>query len=637
MRHKYLLPALVLCVLILGQTIISAASFQFNLPEKSLVEPAFESFLHENPDVVFDAIGNVHVVYEDNRNASNTHIFGTTYTLNGDWTPSYRAYQGVNSDPHIHPFVVPSLIYADQSYVSCLNSNGTTWKSDLGALFTATLPFPPSTSDLTSYSMSSTGSISYDVIAANGYIFYVCDSTPNLLLNKYDETGSWIGETTIYPDSTEELQFPKISIDDAGYIYLLYRTEDVNSYHLKIRRSSSPYDVSSFHMAHDAAWNSTQSYNPPALAVTGDSGSMNLKVAIAYLDPTGTVTKIIGDMDDSTDWTETSPLAFGNYGPYDISSTLVPAVLTYGPDMEYDAAGTLYYVWSDDRDSSFKIYGNTSYDGGISVLPADEVSINDSASNLTSAPKLATGPLPGDIAIAYCRMTSNANPYLLVSRATFFDSCNAQPAATGYWDSYAGVSSDSGFSSPYSPPSVYKFENGKSKGLLQHNYANLMQGSVTLQFFDTMSTTENFYVALENNNSKGVIRMLGVRNETTQTNYCYSFDGLTWTDMGAPRTPGWHEIRMAVDDYNLTMQIESGSKQIYDVTDPTFTSFTSIEMNGGSSASPYYIDDVRVEAFEIDGGGSTTVPAVSTFSMAILIVMFSLLFLFNRKKLLRNS
>lgn len=628
MRGRLLLVVVGICLIFGGSS--NAQAFQFLQPEYRMVEDAYQSLIQLEPAVTFDQSGNVHVMYYDGRGSGTSHIYGATLMPDGEITVSYRAYAGVENSPHIKPFIFPGTYFPSRCYVGCIDTSGTYSNCALGYFDGSSFPATPVPYDQSSCVLASSSIDCFETMNRSIQIYYVYDYLGDLYLNSFDETsGTWGAEklvSSISPD--ENYSAPSFAMDDDGYIYLAYSVYNSLSTTtiLRVRRSGIPGSISTW--ADERTVDSTSGSHAyePKIAATGQYPS-TLKVMIAYRLPSTTSQRIIGEMEENGNWTATVPEDFVGWGPYNISNSLGSTNTINGPDVVYDAAGDLYIVWSDDRNAVFQLYGNVRYDGGISMDFANEVQLGGGLGGIFGSPALAAGFYPGDIAVVYSRNNGMyTNPYLLVSRATFFDSCDSDPAFTGFWTAYSGVAVVT--SMYYSPPGCYIL--GTGKGMLLRDFGTLeQQGSVTLQFYDSGSITEDFYVALNNDNLKGVIRMLGVRNDTTQSNYSYSYDGLNWIDIGGMRTVGWHEIRFDVNDSGLVMSIGLQGGGAASKSDPAFTSFTSIEMQGGSGTSPYFVDDIRVEAYPLVAA-PPPLPASSLMTLLIAVIAIGLLILRKR-------
>ncbi|HPQ41490.1 MAG TPA: hypothetical protein PLV45_14055 [bacterium] len=183
-----------------------ALAFGFNQPEISLVEPDYDIYVQSNVNVTFDPSGNVHVVYQDDRVASNQHIFATSYTSGGALTPSYRAYQGIDTDTHILPFVFPSGYYSDRCYVGGILSGMTSSDCIMGYFDTTSLPAIPPIYTADSYTLATSTVESVDMIAGGFFVFLVYNYNGTLYFNTLDQqTGTWASETNLTHQPRREL------------------------------------------------------------------------------------------------------------------------------------------------------------------------------------------------------------------------------------------------------------------------------------------------------------------------------------------------------------------------------------------------------------------------------------------------
>jgi len=630
MKRFYLTAIVLLGFAFAAGPAIGVLAFQFTRPPILLVDDALYPVEQLQTDVTFDSAGRVHVVYHDNREYGTQHIYATTLSYDNVLTNSYLAYAGTLTHDHIWPFVFSSDFFPQRIYVGGVNTSQTMDECVLGYYETNDLP-PTVTFDGVSSTLSTSNIEKFDMIGGEGYIFYVYNEAGRLYLNKYSEDlDEWGSMETVIESGSPERNYsaPSLAMDDGGYVYVVYSEYDISgpSTYVRARRSSIPLDIVNFDPEREVDYDPDAAAFDPVIAATGAFAMSDLKVAVAYLYSGLTTLNVRGKMEPNGDWGAPTPTPMAA-GTYDISSPLSVSQQMYTPDIVYDVENNLYVVWSDDREGIFKLYGNASYDGGVSMLSSNEVEIHGGIAGLYGGPKIAVGDRPGDMAVSYSLHNGvNISPYLLVSRASFFDSCDQDPATTGYWTSYAGVSVAT--NEYFSPPASYVLENEKGT-LLADFGSEEQQGSVTLQFFDSMSTTENFYVALSNDNRRGVIRMLGVRNDISPSNYAYSFDGMSWLDSGGARSLGWHEIQFIVSGDGLIMSIEVNSGGPVLISDPSFTGFTSIEFDGESGPNPYYVDDIRVEAFPLV---LEPQPIPASSPMFILALILTIGYLIRYKK-----
>lgn len=628
MKRMHVGIALFLYVLVCCLFALPVNGFYFTKPELMLVEGSFDTITQENVSVTFDPVNNVLIAFEDAREGPR-HIYSTIYTSNDELVGSYRAYQGSPvTHPHQFPGILHSEYYPDLSYCLAYDTYGTMLEHVMGTIDTATLPATPGVNDATAFSTLASGLDGYDSVSGHSFLFYIHAAGGNLYANTFNEaSGTWIGETEINGGGSY-LRNPSIAMDESGYIYIAYEEDTGGSGHyVYARRSVAIHDTTAWNATKEAFWHGSNGGFYPQIAVFGDEPGGDLRVAVAARFPDPANTGVVAVIDANEDWTQTTIPSTWDSGNHYASSILVSTTTVLAPDMAYDSVGNLFLCWSDDRDMlNQKAYGNVAYYSEFSFDSIQEVRLSDMAEDLYQAPRLAVGANSDDIAVVYSRYNgANISPYMLVSRATFFDSCDQDPATTGFWDSYAGVTVDSGIY--FSSPASYQMASAKVKGTLLHEYSTPVEGRVSLQFYDdTANINENFYVGIQNTNEKGVIRMLGVRNDTTQSNYSYSLDGgITWVDTGLVRGTGWHAIEFVVNSSGLTMTMDPGSAG-FSQTDPSMTAFTRLEMDGGTVSEPYHVDDIRFETSQISAEPEP-IPALSPLFMLILLSALTLILL----------
>ncbi len=245
-------------------------------------------------------------------------------------------------------------------------------------------------------------------------------------------------------------------------------------------------------------------------------------------------------------------------------------------------------------------------------------------------PCLSMGYTPGTIAVTYVHREGSDphHPYTLVSFSEFYDSCDNPPAM--FWDGYGGVTQDSSlYHGATGMGTSYRLASAMNRGELLRDYGTSeQQGVVELYFYDSMTDQADFSVILNNDNLKGVIRMLGVRNDTTQSNYSY-FDGTQWINWGGPRTVGWHHAIVTVNDTGILMELETSPGTYLSIADTAFTAFTSIEIEGGSDSDPYNVDDIRVEANSLNA--APPVPVDSEVSILLTILLLTVFGIWVRR------
>lgn len=617
---------MVFCML----TLPAQANTLFTQPELMLVEESQEGIAQHSVDVAFDNANTLHSVWADTPSGiTNPWIYGAWLFDNGFVHVPYRGYHGSDSYDYYLPFIERTSNFTDKMYVFGLEDNGSANLNGVVAEWDLTqLPSEPGVSDITE-EMLAPNAISLremiDVIAYGDYLLYAYEYYPDIYLKRYNiNSNTWdtLEEIIAAPINTLYSN-PRLAVDDDNYVYLSYDVFTTPStYELVVRRSTAPEIIDDFTV--ELTVNGTASdYLNADLAVSGPAAAPY--VALSYVDREMTMAELHCTMQVRTDWTSS-----WSGGVYGIASRNLSDVIR-GPVLAFDADGqTLYATWVDNSTLVDEVYAAVSYDGGVSFQPDQK--LTDNGQTIVDGPRIATGTNPGVVAIAYTRNSgTNTSPFVLYSIPEFFDKCDTDPA--NYWDSYGGVSLHyTGSVIPLSPPACYRMATASARGQLLNDYGSLEHtGSVTLNFYDDDTITgssDYFYVALENANSRGVIRMLGVRNDTTQSNYSYSTDGTNWVDSGIPRYTGWHSLSMITDTSSgLTMNIDNSATPI---TDPTFTTFTRITIEGGTDTDPYYVDNIQVSSVpQIE---NHAVPVTSPVSLTLLLATMGYAVLRRRKQ-----
>lgn len=355
------------------------------------------------------------------------------------------------------------------------------------------------------------------------------------------------------------------------------------------------------------------------LAVTGDFVLGTLKVATAYQDPMVPDKIIVASVEHNGDWVDSAWT--GNYTV--LNAAPGASTLIRGPDLAFGVNKIfLYAVWFDDRAGGECLFGAISFTGGLTW--GHDRQLTYGTPMLQNPPQIITGYSPGNLAVAYTRYTGvGISPHALVIMPLFYDGCDDDPAT--YWDSFTGVT-------PVFLPfhglqgRSYEMTNGSDRGRLERDFGpQENQGSVDLYFYDDIvNVNEDFYIGLDNDNRRGVIRMLGVRNDTTNNNYWY-YDGAEWINWGAEavRSTGWHHVAMTVNEAGLYMSLEYADGEYATWYDPSYTAFTSVFIEGGSDTEPYYVDDVQVEVLPLES--PVAIPAASPLFLIMLLAGFAIL------------
>lgn len=615
MKRGTVKNGVLVCLCVLGMAVTDAfAGFDFVHPEIMLEDGGSLPLNEINID--FDNDNSLHAVWTDDV-VSIKQIYGSVVMRNGTVIGKFPAMIGNPTQSYGLPHIFRNGVDTSKMYEFAINRDEISPESILeGASWDLTLlPDAPGTSPLSSAQIIGAGIIDrskFDMVSVGDSIIFAVSESPHIEIRRYSvSSDTWETPYYIYAGANNLLLYPRLAKDDSGCIYLSYNDYNDVSYdsYLLIRRTSIPDQVN-FWLPDVTVESAYMTQFMAELAVEGQS--IDQKTALVYTtgpSPLQIVANVaLGNMWPSEGTWPGTPV---------VAATMPGAVSMFqGPDVAYSPGGSrLYIVWADDRESlNSEVYGVTSYDGGLSFQPVE--TLTDANLYVPEPPRIVAGTEPGNLAIGFIRADgAGSSPYVLVSVADFLDPCDNSPET--YWDESAGVSVD--YVTYFSPPASYRLANDKLKGTLLQDYGTLEQtGYVSLYFYDDPAITgTDFLVGLENTNSKGVIRMLGVRNESTTTNYVYSFDGENWVDSGFSRQLGWHRIVMDVNAVTgLAMSLEYSPGSTATWTDPTFTSFTSITIEGGEDADPYFVDDIQVLAVPL-----VIAPLPATTPVGLLIAL----------------
>ncbi|MBN1296712.1 hypothetical protein JXA80_08015 [bacterium] len=604
---------------------ITYASIPFSQDPVLLVDDNARTAGQANTHVEFDFNGNLHAAWVDNRLGPN-QILGTVM-MAGSLEPStnYRMHVGYTTEnmdfAHIHrtSWTTSSL------FMLAMNTSTPGSFSFCPAdINVTTLPAIPSVTDLAAFSSNAMSGGVVSMVMAGNRLVYAIEYANQILINEFNvATQTWSGGETILGGSANiEYAHPQLAADESGYVYIIFDRHDTSTgyYDVVIQRSWSNTDVLTFQVEHEPLpIASTIGWFDPDIAVTGSYVGSDLIVAIAYIDPDPMARTIWYNHENNGDWTEPTLLSST---PYALNSMSTTGMEVHGPEMAFDADGdSLYVVWADSRSGMPELYIHPIMNQGYTTTSD---ALLTSGWNIQERPCITTGPDPRNIAISFIGTDGVAfNPFALVLQPDFFDRCDADPGTTGLWDSWGGI--DVNFAHiPYSQPACYGLINNTSRGTLLRDFGSVEHtGSLSLQFWDDASVqTSNFFMIMTNDNQRGVIRMLGVRNETTPTNYSY-YNGSAWIDSTVPRQTGWRELIMTVNESGTTMQIQYQPYMPGMFTipaDPGMTTFTSLSIEGGDTTTPqFFVDDILVEA--IPYISVQPVPATSPLFLGIALVL----------------
>jgi len=620
-----LLISVVFCVTTLTTPIF--AQILFTQPPVKMVDSLHEYFDQTGVSSCFDFHDNVHTSWIDTWSGHN-HSYASSILANGMFVGSYELYAGSSTDDHSFTRSFPDFNDTHLLFSITLNDSSSPNPEFCGSeLNIPDFPSFPNVVD-TSCAMTANSMVDMgDFIYADGKIIYIASEESDLRLRAYDvATQTWdASEVVIAATGSYELFHPKMAADNDGYIYVVYDrfNSSTSKFDIGACRSVLSGDIQGgFGPEHSILATTADVEFDPDVAVTGAYSASDLVFAVSFVESITMATNVSMSHEVNGDWTDNM---YPSTIPLVLNTDNSPTLNVNGPDSVFDFDGdTLYVIWVDDRSGTGNLYLRAVSNNASS--PSDELCLLSGAIDIVDPPHISAGYNPGNLAVTYLDQDGGSvSPFLLLSRASFFDTCDADPSA--YWTSYSGVTV---VPSPHHGPtgSSYRLENSKTRGSLLQDYGSVEQtGSISLFFYDDPAiVTEDFIVTMNNDNSRGVIRMLGVRNDTASNYYSYSMDGVTWQSMAAQRFLGWHEIIITVNASGITMQLEpfEGSGTYLTVTDSAFTSFTSIEIEGGGPTGAYNVDDIRVEAYPINNT-SPNIPSSSPFSIlagAFLLGLF---------------
>lgn len=592
--------ALLMLFSALPATVPVVSGITFSQPEIRLIEELFIARYQNEIDVSFDFDGNVHAVWNDDREGIYK-IYGNTILTTGSPIGSYSCHAGISAETYVMPSIVSDMSNPYGLFV--IGTALTTPAQLIGSSYDINyLPDSVHATDLMN-DLELTPPITVDGLTAiwtDVWVNFVFEYDGSLYYGDF-EYGSeiWTLRGSITPSPEDEYVTPSLAKDSDGFIYLCYTTIDSFSITstLVAQRSNDQFSfLSGFGPQREIVQVGDTNGFVSSISATGAFFNSDLQVAVIFYHNSAIPPYVTCVCDHNGDWM--SSLGFNG-----VFNNLNPGIGNYvnGLDIAYDSVGRLYAVYVDDRSSIPQIYGSTSYDYGDSFTLDQHIPTN--GYEILEQPSLAVGYTPGNIAVGYIHKEGALphHPYILVSQSEFFDTCDFPPDI--FWDSYGGVEADYALYHGLTGDGVsYRLITGEVKGELIRDYGTVEnQGALELYFYDPVYLepgAAEFSVALNNDNLKGVIRMLGVRNDTNQSNYSYH-DGSQWVDWGGARTVGWHHIIVTVNDDGIVMQLESSPGSYLSYQDMDFTSFTSIEIEGGGTSDPYNVDDIRVETYPV--------------------------------------
>ncbi len=599
------------------------------------------------PDLAFDdlspALKSVHMVWA-NSDTINDIIYHQSLSLSGVFTASQEA----SSDGSYlgDPSIVFGLAELKNGFMVCTDgSNGVI----PGATIDMTQPVGSWFSSISETFTSNTGatpvSIASTLVLADSlWLAYTEPGVRGIIINRHNGF-TWSTGLIEDVDPLTGYHDPQICIDDLGYIYLVYYAEAGTPIGWFARRSISP--------------------NPHPTLELGFLDPRLILAVTAPGDASDFVCDVYGGLSETTDatfavaWVDSSfevhcqvdvdaqnpaPVTSDWVGGAVLggSSVRVSSLLADSPanlDIAIGWNRNIQIVWEDYRTSpNVLIYGSRSFDLGGHFVPDRQLSPLRPGENHYS-PTLAADQLYGHLALGYASSSVAGNIVLArLSVAEHVNNCDDPPLAS-YWQTQSGVSVSNTVFHDFLPTgNSYKIANAGTRGSLVHDFGSYgATGSVSLWFYDDpiSNTTENFWVELQGDDGSkaGIFRMVGVRNETTMADLSFNPTGdiADWVNTGISRgtVPTWHHVVISVDEDGLVIFLDPETELTPIHTDSSVVSMTSIGVEGGSDAEPYYLDDIRIVTEVL--AEPVTIPALS--GMGILILLIGAIPVFRRIRL----
>ncbi len=618
--------------------LIPMTSAFFN--EVTFVEPEYYSYEQLHPHMAYDQNGDLHMVWQDDRDQAPNHIYHRILYHSLMFNSSMRAdrlttCEIVDCDLDF-PKIVLDFLDPSIGFMICSSGANPNYQLPSAAMMLSGTPpnptwasIPPPISGGDSYRDFAIASKEKDIIAA-----WVAQGT--IHLQHYDTvTQQWDSPLSmINPPSDTILWNVDIAMDDAGFIYIVCDSTNNQTSRSSVLacRSFLPFDVQSgfneFRQVPDI-----QSYVLPSGNPSIDVKTIrgNVIVAISYTERVYVIDNInlACRCEINGDWINSSQMMGNRRIINDYTGTgysIGESDVAIGPD------GQILVVWSDNRPNLMpesRIYKAISYNYGNSYTE-DELVSPRLSSSAAEYPVAAWSPINADYAIGYQKKVMlNYHVFAVVNQADFLDRCDSSPL--NFWDVAQGVVLDNSiFHDPGLFGSSYRIQNSQTKGELVYDLGtDSAYGSVDLWFYDGLSTDTDFYVSLngDDGTKAGIFRMLGVRNDISDSNYSIN-NGSSWIATMRPRTLNWHHLIMSVSEDGIEILLDPESVPLPVYVDLVFDNFSKVEIQGGSDTDPYNVDDIRVTT-DLIPPSPVAIPALNTWGFMIL--SFGMIMLLWRK------
>ncbi len=584
------------------------------------------------PDLAFDQVGgsaeSLHMVWSNFNGVSN-HIYHQAITLDGIPTDSKVA---SSATPNLgNPTIMFGLTDPNHGYM--ISADGFT-----GDFFSAFLDmYEPPVFWWTPIDIVSTSSpVALDYSAATTSVFadslWIAFADPTatrgLIFGKNTGAG-WNLQTIVDASPLAEYHKPQICIDDLGYIYVVFQVIEGTPVGWFAMRSSTANPNPGMGMAFLDKRLITSSMGAEGCVCDvhgGLSETTDATFVTVWSENTGAGQIFsICEVDEQNPspvtslWQSSTPMG-GVLGQVSGTGALDPV----NPDVVLGWNRQINVIWEDDRNGpETTIYGSRSYNLGGQFLFDRQMSFPHPGESMYD-PTIAADPIRGHLAVGYTRGAATTRVVGRLSTADHVNRCDASPSLA-YWQNQAGITVNTTFFHDYTPNgSSYRVANGTNRGALAHDFSpNQVMGVVSLWFYDdpTLNLNEDFWVIFEGDDGSraGIFRMLGVRNETSTSNFCFNPTGLEpdWQDSGISRgaAEAWHHVVIVVNEDGLQIYLDPETVTPAVIDDSSVATMLSIGVQGGSDAESYYIDDIHIAGILLP-----IIPAMSVTGMIFLLL-----------------
>ena len=618
-------------IFVIALTVGSVTLAEYYFSQENMISDSETGYNQENPSVTFDSAGTRHHVWTDYRYETGAYpqppyVFHRKIDTLGDVSQEKRTTMGLNCDvsPCGQDFgtFIHNSYSPDYGYVFCSNA------SSMNGYPVTVAREQISTDgwlDFTDTDVGAYQAFHYSACGSgNGsnYLFLASSNTDvdpiDIRFARFNMmmTPAW-DQIHYLTSPTGAYGHVDIDSDADGYIYAVFvEYQSALPSTIQAVRSSQPYDVDSFEVIRTVGGCSTDTY--PQIDAHTIKGSP--VVAIVWVENGAVYTRV----EDDSNWGSSTMNGYLSQVNAGNSAVSDKADVCVGNNQE------VYVVWDDDRSANPEIYMAVSYDLG-ETYPEEQLLTTALTSH--GDPKIALNENNNDICIAYTKEIGST-PYVheLMNLSAFYSQGNNFDDWTSYQD--VTISSDQAWSDPTS----FKF-SGAPGELVKDFLPDASAGSFDFYFYDSLDINVDFRfeIAGSNGGKAGIVKMVGIHNDTDQAKYSAELTGVkAWTALEISRSQGWHHILVTVENTGTKIYFdpETNPTPIDDVASDQLTQFHSLKFMGGEqgNSAAYYVDDVRISRDRV-GNAALDVPAMSPFGIGFLLVIIGgFLFRFMRRR-----